>query len=116
MQEFPDHRRTPPQHQTSSKKPEQNFSMNLDLVRDLESALSIQSREISQILFQLSTQLDVLRPQWSGDAAEAYRAAQLEWNKSMDRMAKLLFSASRVSGNAVDLHLEARAKVVKLWR
>ncbi|QIM19600.1 WXG100 family type VII secretion target [Leucobacter coleopterorum] len=68
------------------------------------------------MISQLSATLDTLENQWSGDAALAYRSAQLKWNVSMRRMTLLLKSASEVSGNVVKSHLETRASVVRLWR
>lgn len=95
---------------------EHGFSIDLDSVRELENTLSLCSREMGATLYGLKTRLDVLESQWSGEASEAYKNAQLEWNASMDRMSALLQRAGNISGNVVARHLEARARVVRLWQ
>jgi WXG100 family type VII secretion target len=100
----------------TSDTSQHSFSIDLDAVRELESTLQATAREIGSLLYQLKTRLDVLDNQWSGEASEAYRKAQLEWNTSMDRMSTLLQRAGDIAGNTVARRIETRARVARLWQ
>jgi WXG100 family type VII secretion target len=82
----------------------------------LQDALGSANGQIQSEIDRLTASLDALSGQWSGEASEAYRAAQQEWNATMVRLNGLLASTQKLAGSAVTHHLAAREKVAALWR
>jgi len=93
-----------------------SYSMSTDSIRALQTALSESVLSIERELGSLEQRLDTLSGEWSGEAFDAYRHAQVEWNASMQRLSNLLSRAGGLAGSSVDHHLTARAEVAALWK
>lgn len=90
--------------------------MRTQEMRTLESSLGVAAGAIQAELDTLSSHLDVLSSQWSGEAFVAYTRAQTQWVETMGEMSRLLSAASDATGVATTRHLESRGKVAALWR
>lgn len=92
------------------------YAMRTEAMRELEASLSRDVADIRRELDALSTALDRLSSEWSGEASAAYVEAQRAWLRTTEEMARLLHASSAAAGTTVDRQLEARERVAALWR
>ena len=93
-----------------------SYTMRTRSMRALQSSLAEATASIQAELDALSSRLDALSPEWSGEAVDAYASAQVQWANSMAGLTHLLNAASGLAGSATARHLDARARVEALWR
>lgn len=68
---------------------------------------------MQQELDGLTASLNVLASQWSGEAHDAYREAQMKWNELMGASTQTLNSAASQIDAAIDAYKEAEAAVIR---
>jgi len=63
----------------------------------------------------LEAEADTLIDRWSGEAADAYRSAQQQWNASLKNMNSVLRSSALAADASAARYATARAKVAERW-
>ena len=63
----------------------------------------------------LEAEADTLIGRWSGEAADAYRSAQQQWNASLKNMNSVLRSSALAADASAARYAAARAKVAERW-
>lgn len=86
-----------------------------DALHATAARLADATAAIRQRLDDLDAEAGTLIGSWSGEAAEAYRQAQQEWNVSLNRMNRILHSATRATDASAVRYATARAKVAERW-
>lgn len=79
-------------------------------VRLAEATAAIQAE-----LDALEAEAETLIGRWSGEAADAYRTAQQQWDTSLRNMNSVLRSSSRAAEASAARYAAARAKVAERW-
>jgi WXG100 family type VII secretion target len=66
-------------------------------------------------LTALEAAADKLIGQWSGEAADAYRKAQSEWNAGLARMNDILAKSSSAADAAAARYAAVQTKIAERW-
>ena len=66
-------------------------------------------------LTALEAEADTLIDRWSGEAADAYRSAQQQWNASLKNMNSVLRSSALAADASAARYATAQAKVAERW-
>jgi early secretory antigenic target protein ESAT-6 len=77
-----------------------NITVNFESIAGLASSLGSASDGMQQTLDQLEANLDPLRTQFTGEAAEAYQIAKAKWASQMTQMTAFLASISNAAASA----------------
>lgn len=85
-------------------------------------ALQATAGRLAEATAGIQAKIDVLEAEaakligsWSGEAADAYRRAQAEWNASLRTMNGVLRSATQATDASAARYAAARAKVAERW-
>ncbi len=85
-------------------------SLQATAARLAEATAAIQGQ-----LDALEAEADTLIGRWSGEAADAYRRAQVQWTASLRNMNSVLQSSSRAADASAARYATARAAVAERW-
>jgi WXG100 family type VII secretion target len=86
-----------------------------ELILAAAERLDVASGEIASRLDELDAEVATLRGRWSGDAAEAYRRAHVQWNERLDNMRRILTDAVTAAERSSSRYAGAQAKVAERW-
>lgn len=71
---------------------------------------------IGSTLADLEGQLQSLQADWDGDAKEAYRVAQVQWNRALEDMKALLLQVGTTVTNSNDAYRGVESKATRAWQ
>jgi 6 kDa early secretory antigenic target len=78
--------------------------VDFDSLNGLAASIGSAARGISRELENLEATAETLRPQWTGEAADAYELARSQWHQQLGQMTSFLdriATATIASGNAL---------------
>lgn len=84
-------------------------------VHTLATTLADSSRQIADSLDTLTAKSRTLMSQWSGEAANSFLAAEIDWNASMARINAILAEAARVASDTASHYEATDAAVGRMW-
>lgn len=84
-------------------------------IRGAVTAIEEANRGIADALDVLDTKVTTLRAAWTGEASDAYDAAQVEWTARLAEMNKILAQAAVAGANSADRYARGRNKLRERW-
>lgn len=90
-------------------------SYDPERIRGAAVAIKESSRNIADALDALDARVSTLRAAWSGEASEAYDAAQAQWSVQLAEMNRILTQAATAGENSADRYARGRAKIEARW-
>ena len=83
----------------------------------LRESLARTAQGIAEELRTLDEKVARLRSEWSGDASDAYDAAQREWTTCLDEMGRILHEYSERVSDIEGLYRQANLNIAgKIWK
>jgi WXG100 family type VII secretion target len=89
------------------------FEADPSSIENLSDEISGASANISFQLQGLTSELNYLMTQWSGEASAAYLSAQTEWNSSMASMQSILAEAGALLSGIAARYKTTESAVVR---
>ena len=90
-----------------------NITVNFEDIAVLASSLSSASEGMQRTLDQLESNLDPLRTQFTGEAADAYQLAKAKWASQMTQMTAFLGSISNAAASAGKAYTATERDIAK---
>ena len=90
-----------------------HINVNFESIAGLASSLASASDGMEQTLHQLESNLDPLRTQFTGAAADAYQLAKAKWTAQMTEMTAFLASISNAAASAGKAYTAAESDIAK---
>ncbi len=92
-----------------------SFKIDPSELYALAAELDQASRQIAAALDTLTRKTKTLMSQWTGEAADSFLTAETDWNASMERINKILASASETASNNATTYENAESRVARMW-
>ncbi|WP_314424872.1 WXG100 family type VII secretion target [uncultured Microbacterium sp.] len=84
-------------------------------IRGVAAAVGEANRSIAEALDALDAEVSTLRAAWSGEASDAYDAAQAQWSARLTEMNRILALASGAAANSAERYARGRSKIEARW-
>lgn len=84
-------------------------------IRGVAAAVDSANRGIVDALDALDTEVSQLRAAWSGEASDAYDAAQAQWTARLSEMNRILGLAAAAADSSAERYGRGQAKIAARW-